>query len=213
MHPYGHGTTHRARAIYNHLPGSALTPQRRRNLPSWRSHTTSFILWIEGKQNLIQKELDKDYTVSSGPRTRPSHTSCVGRMGHTTQQSTGPYPSVPHADPQRQPVYLGEKSNDSITGKQLWLVWSFCREDCAYLRAAEAVGSAKISNVLCPLSTQWFALIKAANLSLLFLQTSFFVVDIWSGKLFRNHCNKLHLLASVSKIRTSSANQDISPAQ
>lgn len=84
MHPYGHGTTHRARAIYNHLPGSALTPQRRRNLPSWRSHTTSFILWIEGKQNLIQQELEKDHSVLRAQNTAQSHWLSVQNGSHHT---------------------------------------------------------------------------------------------------------------------------------
>lgn len=108
MHPYGHGTTHRVRAIYNHLPGSALTPRRRRNLPSWRSHTTNFILWIEGKQNLIQKELDKDYSVLRAQNTAQSHWLCGQNGSHHTAVHWS-LPIGPTCRPPKAPCVFGGK--------------------------------------------------------------------------------------------------------
>lgn len=57
----------------------------------------------------------------------------------------------------------------------------------------------------------------SSPISLLFLQITFFVVDIWFGKtfffFFFNDCNKLHLLALAAKIQSNPARQDISPAK
>lgn len=81
----------------------------------------------------------------------------------------------------------------------------------SYLKAAETVGSTKKYNVL-HLSSKHLVVCcnqDSKSVSLLFLQTTFFVADIWSGKtFFCNHCNKLHLLAAVGKIQNNSANQD-----
>ena len=92
------------------------------------------------------------------------------------------------ADPKRYPVDLGEKLNSISTGKQRWFVRSFCREGriCPYLKAAESVGSTKKYNVL-HLSSKHLVVCcnqGSKSLSLLFLQTTFFVVDIWSGETF-----------------------------
>lgn len=91
--------------------------------------------------------------------------------------------------PKRHPVGFGGKSKSISTGKQKQFVWSSRYREgkiCPYLKAAETVGSTKKYNVL-HLSSKHLVVCcnqGSKSLSLLFLQTTFFVVDIWSGEIF-----------------------------
>lgn len=120
MHSRGHGNTHRGiRAFTATFSGMDFTPLKSRKLPSWSSCITT-VLFCGSSLSKIPTQ--QDHKAFTRPKTRPSHTSCVGRLGHATEQSTALYPSALHAHPEELLVDLGEESNDLSTGKQKRLV-------------------------------------------------------------------------------------------
>lgn len=186
MHPYRHGTTHSVRAIYNHLPGAALTPPRCRNLPSWRIHTTNFILWIEGKQNLSQQELEKDHSVLRAQNTTQSH-QLHGQNGSHHTAVHWSLPIGPTCRPPKAPCRTGGRTQwfKPRETKVASLVVLQRRQDLCLPESSRGCGKRK--ELECALSPKHLVVCSNQGnkpFSLLFLQTSFFVVDIWSGETF-----------------------------
>lgn len=118
MHCRGHGSTHRGirgRSIYSHVPRMDLMPLKNRKLLNWSSCTTTILFCGSG---ISQTPTQQDRKTFTRPKTGPSHTSCVGRLGHGIQQSIALHPLVLRAHSEELLVDLGEESNDLSTGKQ-----------------------------------------------------------------------------------------------